>query len=116
MPPITPFVSLAPISGSNIRPIPVTQSGGTKATAIATPAIVLAIFLRVRENAPAVPAAIAIQRSIRFGVVLVSISEPSILTGSTDVIAAEVTITTTTPIIKVAIERRIRTVFPIVMP
>ena len=51
----------------NFNPIPVTQRGGTSATAMATPAMELAIFDLLCANAPMTPAAMATERSIKFG-------------------------------------------------
>ena len=113
---ITPLANLALISGSSVNPMPLTQSGGTSATAIATPAIELAIRLRVRENAPAIPAAIATSRSIRFGDVRASISEPKTLTGMHAVINAAVITTTPVPMIKVTNDRRINRLLAIDIP
>ena len=56
----------ATISEPSVRPMPLTQSGGTRATAIATPAIEFDNCLRVIENDPAMAAATAMPRSIRW--------------------------------------------------
>ena len=55
--------------------MPLTQSGGTRATAIATPAIEFDNYLRVIENDPATAAAMAMPRSIRLGDVRPVISD-----------------------------------------
>ena len=46
--------------------MPITQSGGTRATAIATPAIEFDNYLRFIKNDPSTAAAMAIPRSIKW--------------------------------------------------
>ena len=55
--------------------MPLTQRGGTKATAIATPAIELDSRSRVMAKDPATAAAIAIPKSIKLGDVRAVISD-----------------------------------------
>ena len=55
--------------------MPLTQSGGTRATAIATPAIEFDNCLRVIENYPATAASMAMPRSIKLGDVRPVISD-----------------------------------------
>ena len=59
----------------SLMPIPVTQSGGTRATAIATPAMELVSLDLLCAKAPTIPAAMATERSIRLGLVLLRICE-----------------------------------------
>ena len=59
----------------SFNPIPVTQSGGTRATATATPAKEPTSLDLLCAKAPTTPAAIATDRSIRFGLVLLRICE-----------------------------------------
>ena len=49
---------------------------------MATPAIEVAILLRVKENAPAVPATIAIPKSIKLGEARTKISDLTVSTES----------------------------------
>ena len=83
------------------------QSGGTRATAIATPAIELDNCLRVIENDPATAAAMAMPRSIRLGDVRPVISDCTWLMPSPKLINAAVPITARTPKPMVTAERRI---------
>ena len=88
-------------------PMPLTQSGGTKATAIATPAIEFDKCLRVIENEPATAAAMAMPRSIRFGDVRPVISDCTWLMPSPQLSNDAVPITANTPKPTVTAERRI---------
>ena len=65
----------ATISEPRVMPMPLTQSIGTKATAIATPAIEFDKCLRIIENESATATAMAMPRSIRFGDVRPVISD-----------------------------------------
>lgn len=67
------------------RPMPVTHRGGTRATAMATPAIEFEILARVNENDPAIAAAIATPKSIRLGVIRF---QTSLLTWAISIILA----------------------------
>ena len=87
--------------------MPLTQSGGTRATAIATPAIEFDNCLRVIENDPATAAAMAMPRSIRLGDVRPVISDCTWLMPSPKLINAAVPITARTPKPMVTAERRI---------
>ena len=68
-------------------PIPETASGGTKATAMATPAMELRMLRRVLAKAAAPPAAMATARSMRVGEVRPRISAPVIRRPNSNVIA-----------------------------
>ena len=87
--------------------MPLTQSGGTRATAIATPAIEFDNCLRVIENDPATAAAMAMPRSIRLGDVRPVISDCTWLMPSPKLINAAVPITARTPKPMVTAKRRI---------
>ncbi len=87
------------------RPIPDTASGGTRATAIATPAIELIMLRRVWAKAAAPPAAIATPRSISVGDVRFRISDPVILNPNRSVVRYARTITRITPQMTVKIDR-----------
>ena len=87
--------------------MPLTQSGGTKAKTIATPAIEFDKCLRVIENEPATAAAMAMPRSIRFGDVRPVISDCTWLMPSPQLSNDAVPITANTPKPTVTAERRI---------
>ena len=88
-----------------LRPMPQTHSGGTSATAIATPARELDSLSRVMLKDPATAAATATPRSIRFGAVREVISRFTSLTSSSEASSAAVATTVITPITTVSSER-----------
>ena len=87
--------------------MPLTHRGGTRASAIATPAMEFDNCLRVIENDPATAAAMAIPRSIMFGEVRPVISDCTWLMPSPQLISDAVPITAITPKLIVTAERRI---------
>ena len=87
--------------------MPLTQSGGTWATAIATHAIEFDNCLRVIEKDPATAAAMAMPRSIRLEDVRPVICDCTWLMPSPKLINAAVPITARTPKPMVTAERRI---------
>ena len=87
--------------------MPLTHSGCTRATAIATLAIEFDNCLRVIENDPATAAGMAITRSIRFGDVRPVISYCTWLMPSPTLSNDAVPTTANTPKPMVTVERRI---------
>ena len=87
--------------------MPLTQSGGTRATAIATPAMEFDSRSRVIENDPATAAATAMPRSIRFGDVRAVISDCTWPMPSSRLRIADVLTTAITPRLTVTADRRI---------
>lgn len=65
----------------NINPMPVTQSGGTNAVAIATPARFSRNFLYPSERNAMIPLASAMNKSIKVGDILAVISGVSLARG-----------------------------------
>ena len=111
-----PRPNTATISGPRLRPIPVTQRGGTSATAMATPAMELESRSRLSVKAPATAAATAITRSIRLGAVREVISRLTSLAPKTDANTQAVPTTVSTPIATVIAERFTRRLSAIVRP
>jgi hypothetical protein len=72
--------------------MPVTQSGGINAVAIATPAIPSQSFLNPRDKNAIIPPANAIKRSIIVGDILAYISGVKVATGVILVITIEIAI------------------------
>ena len=85
--------------------MPETHSGGTKATAVATPAIELDRRSRVMVKAPATAAATAITRSIRFGAVRAVISRFTSLAPNNEARIQAVPTTVAMPISTVIADR-----------
>ena len=87
--------------------MPLTHSGGARATAIATPAIEFDNCLQVIENDPATAVAMSITRSIRFGDMRPVISDCTWLMPSPQLSNDAVPTTANTPQPRVTAERRI---------